>query len=149
MAFSGDVGNHMWACQVVLPCPGGMIALPPGGSTWADPPPEIMPTSACAPITAMLEILEASSGSCECSFLSSTMLCSAIFCASWITPGILLLWLWNVKRLPGFRCNKDVKSCGTGGPASRGCPVQTLLGRACSALGVAGVESVRYQPIPG
>src|ERR1700732_5450129 len=67
----------------------------------------------------------------------------------WITPGILLLWLWNVKRLPGFRCNKDVKRCGTGGPASRGCPVQTLLGRACSALGVAGVESVRYQPIPG
>src|SRR6202030_4657967 len=69
--FNGDVGNHTWACQYVLPLPGGMIALPPGGSTWAEPPPEIIPTSAWAPITAMLATLETSSGSCECSFLSS------------------------------------------------------------------------------
>ena len=32
------------------------MALPPGGSTCAEPPPEIMPTSACGPITAILWI---------------------------------------------------------------------------------------------
>ena len=31
--------------------------MPPGGSTCAEPPPEIMPTSACPPITATLRIL--------------------------------------------------------------------------------------------
>src|SRR6266404_1568512 len=61
-----------------------MIAFPPGGSTWAEPPPEIIPTSECAPITAMLEAREASSGSCACSFLSSTMLCSSMFCATFL-----------------------------------------------------------------
>ena len=30
------------------------MALPPGGSTCAEPPPEIMPTSECAPMTAMV-----------------------------------------------------------------------------------------------
>src|SRR5664279_5693275 len=68
MAFKGDVGNQMGSSHAVLPFPGGMIAFPPGGSTWADPPPEIMPTSACVPITAMLAIFETSRGSCERSF---------------------------------------------------------------------------------
>ena len=37
--------------------------MPTGGSTCADPPPEIMPTSACAPITAIVLSFDASSGS--------------------------------------------------------------------------------------
>src|SRR5213594_3880186 len=34
ITFSGEVGNHIWSCQCVWPLPGGMIAFPPGGSTW-------------------------------------------------------------------------------------------------------------------
>jgi hypothetical protein len=38
------------------------MALPPGGSTCAEPPPEIMPTSECAPMTAMVRTLAGSRG---------------------------------------------------------------------------------------
>src|SRR6201999_928925 len=44
-AFRGEVGNHTCDCQG--------WAGSPGGSTCADPPPEIMPVSALGPITAM------------------------------------------------------------------------------------------------
>ena len=40
-----------------------MMALPPMGSTCAEPLPEIMPTSECAPITAMVWSVAACSGS--------------------------------------------------------------------------------------
>ena len=79
MFFSGDVGNQISSCQCVAPLPGGWIAFPPGGSTCADPPPEIIPTSECAPITAMERSWPASRGRMW-SFLSSTMPPSAIFC---------------------------------------------------------------------
>src|SRR5271154_523071 len=62
-AFRGDVGNQTWSCQFVAPLPGGMIALPPGGSTWAEPPPEIIPTSARPPIIAIVCTLDGRIGS--------------------------------------------------------------------------------------
>src|SRR5258707_7311566 len=68
-AFSGEVGNHMCSCHFA---PGR-----PGGSTCADPPPEIMLVSACAPIIAMECTFVRSSGSTPSLFLSNTVLCSA------------------------------------------------------------------------
>src|SRR5580704_6009318 len=51
-----------------------MMALPPGGSTCADPPPEIIPTSACPPIIAMVWTLDGLIGSTVGLFFSRTML---------------------------------------------------------------------------
>src|ERR1700733_11179286 len=68
-AFNGDVGNHTCDCQG--------WAGSPGGSTCADPPPEIMPVSACGPITAMECTVVGSSGNRPLVFLSRTILCSA------------------------------------------------------------------------
>src|SRR5579883_3365900 len=42
MALSGESGNQTGSIQRVWPWPGGRMALPAGGSTWAEPPPEIM-----------------------------------------------------------------------------------------------------------
>ena len=78
MAFNGEVGNHTGCPHTVARFPGGMMTLPPGGSTCAEPPPESIPISACAPIRAMDLTFEASRGNCWPSFLSRTMLCSAI-----------------------------------------------------------------------
>src|SRR5712692_896406 len=68
-AFKGEVGNHTCSCHFA---PGR-----PGGSTCADPPPEIMLALACAPIIAMECNFVRSSGSTPSLFLSSTVLCSA------------------------------------------------------------------------
>src|SRR5882757_7621962 len=73
-------GNQISSCQCVWPLPGGIMALPPMGSTWAEPPPEIIPTSECAPMTAIERSLEASRGRMAESFLRRTMLPSSIFC---------------------------------------------------------------------
>ena len=76
-AASGEVGNQMCSCQTVAPLPGGMMALPPGGSTCAEPPPEIMPTSAWPPIMAMLRTREGRMGRTELRFFKRTMLFSS------------------------------------------------------------------------
>ncbi len=79
MYFIGDEGKYTVSPQFAPPgC--GLIALPPGGSTCAEPPPESTPTSACDPIIA----IEPGdfSGSKLPEFFSSTMLSSAICCAS-------------------------------------------------------------------
>src|SRR6201996_6966915 len=68
IAFKGEVGNHTCACHGA--------AGRPGGSTCADPPPEIMPVSACGPITAIECTLLGSRGNRPLVFLSRTMLCS-------------------------------------------------------------------------
>ena len=61
IAFSGEEGNQTGP-RPKPPNPrrgppgaggGGGTAFPPGGSTWAEPPPERTPTSACEPITAI------------------------------------------------------------------------------------------------
>src|SRR6202158_2931238 len=61
-------------------------------------------------------------------------------------PGILILWIWIVKRfrqISGFKCNNDVKTLWGGWIrlarsilCHRGCPVQALLGRVCLAVGL-------------
>ena len=53
-AFKGDGGNQTCDCHA-----GSVL---PGGSTCADPPPEIMPTFACEPMMAMEWIFVGSSG---------------------------------------------------------------------------------------
>ena len=54
------------------------MAFPPIGSTCAEPPPEIMPTSECDPITAMVCSFAALNGSMAFSFFSRTMPPSSI-----------------------------------------------------------------------
>src|ERR1700688_922324 len=68
-AFNGEVGNHTCAFHAG--------AENPGGSTCADPPPEIMPSSACVPTIAMERTFARSNGNTPLSFFSSTILCSA------------------------------------------------------------------------
>ena len=58
------------------------MALPPGGSTCADPPPEIIPTSAWPPMIAMLWIFDGTSGRTVGLFFSRTMLFSSTRCAT-------------------------------------------------------------------
>src|SRR2546429_3838539 len=71
MAFSGEDGNQTCSFHLVAPCP--------GGSTCAEPPPEIMLVSAFGPITAMECSFARSSGNIPRSFFNSTMLCSAMW----------------------------------------------------------------------
>src|ERR1700692_2661390 len=68
-AFKGEVGNHT--------CSFHLNDENPGGSTCADPPPEIMLSSACVPIIATERTFARSHGNTPLSFFSSTMLCSA------------------------------------------------------------------------
>src|ERR1700728_1275892 len=66
IALSGEVGNQISSSQWVAPLPSGMMALPPMGSTCAEPPPEIMPTSECDPITAIVRSLDGFNGNVAC-----------------------------------------------------------------------------------
>src|SRR6516225_6607030 len=68
MALSGDDGNQTCSFHLVAPRP--------GGSTCAEPPPEIMPVLAFGPMTAMERSLAGSSGNIPRSFLNSPMLCA-------------------------------------------------------------------------
>src|SRR6185437_15470544 len=69
----GDDGKYTTSCQ--LADPGwGSIALPPGASTCAEPPPESTPTSACEPTIAIEVDAEALSGRMLPEFLSRTIL---------------------------------------------------------------------------
>src|SRR5215467_14040698 len=64
-AFNGEVGNQT--------CDSHAGAVLPGGSTCAEPPPEIIPMSAFFPMIAMLRSLPASRGSRVFSLRNSTM----------------------------------------------------------------------------
>src|SRR5512143_832492 len=81
IAFNGDDGYHTSASQRFVVG----TALPPGGSTCAEPPPEITPTSACEPITA-IDFTAALSGNWLCSFFNSTEPSSATRCANSSPP---------------------------------------------------------------
>src|SRR3954447_10034163 len=72
MVFNGEVGNQTCACH---------SWVGPGGSTWAEPPPEIMPKSARSPMIAFDLIEDLSRGRTLLAFFSRTMLPSSIFCA--------------------------------------------------------------------
>jgi hypothetical protein len=70
MAFSGEEGKYTAAptndAEPEGGGGGGFTALPPGGSTWAESPPESTPTSACEPITAIDLMLAPTSGPRRC-----------------------------------------------------------------------------------
>ncbi len=76
MAFIGEEGwKTMPPPQPGEPLGGGSLKEP-FGITWDEPPPEITPTSAWPPITAILPAL-AARGRTPPSFFKSTMPCSA------------------------------------------------------------------------
>src|SRR5580704_9382428 len=66
-ACRGDVGNQ--TCSIHRE--GGL----PGGSTCAEPPPEIMPVPALGPMIAIEWICARSSGRRLCEFFNNTVLC--------------------------------------------------------------------------
>src|SRR5271157_2057827 len=96
MAWSGEDGSQMTSDH-----PGGLgypslSAGPPQGSTWAEPPPESTPMSACEPMTAIVALVEGLRGSCPFAFFSKTAPCSSI---SWAMAS--LAWTAGVPGTAG------------------------------------------------
>src|SRR3974377_2101958 len=76
MYLRGDEGKYIGFCHSAVPGLGSM-ALPPGASTCAEPPPERTPTSAWEPMIGMEGTLSGG-GRILSEFFRRTMLCSAI-----------------------------------------------------------------------